>query len=533
MPYADLREYLEVLRQNDLLYTIDRPINKDTELMPLVRWQFRGLPAEERRAFLFKNVTDRSGRRFNGSVAVGVVGSNRIIYSKALECDPANILEHWGRGLAKPIPPEIVRASQAPVKEEIHVGKDLDASGGLEEFPIPISTPGFDPAPFLTAPYWFTKDPETGIRNVGTYRVMIKGPKKTGSRAYDIPTQHITMHWSKCKKLGQKMEAAIVVGAAPIIGVVSTAKIPYEYDEVAVAGGILGEPVKLVKCETIDIEVPATAEIVLEGEMSMDFVEYEGPFGEYTGYIGPRRLGPLFEVKCITHRKSPIYQAFISQFPPSESTPIKSIPLEATLYNLLRKDVGRPVLDVSFHEASGSWEFCVIQMKKTNNSQPWQALSLAAGMEATVAKIIIVVDEDVDPRDPDSVIWALCYGMQPHLDLRVLPGKAMLNDPSGALPEAPFEEQRFPKPTGGSRLLIDATRKWHYPPTSLPEKQYMEKAKLIWEELGLPRLKPKKPWFGTSLGFWFEENRREAELAMEGKHYETGEKLAREGRVKV
>ena len=295
----------------------------------------------------------------------------------------------------------------------------------------------------------------------------------------------------------------------------------------------MGEPIALVPCETIDIEVPSTAEIVIEGELSMDFVEYEGPFGEYTGYIGPRRLGPSFEVKCITHRKSPVYQAFISQFPPSESTTIKAIPLEATLYKLLKKDAGLPVQDVSFHEASGSWEFCVIQMKKQNNAQPWQALGLASGMEATVAKIIIVVDEDVDPRDPDSVIWALCYAMQPHLDIRTLPGKAMLNDPSGAPPEAPFQEQRFPPPRGGSRLLIDATRKWHYPPTSLPKREYMERAKAIWEELGLPPLSPKRPWFGESLGFWTEENEAEAELAILGKHYETGEKLAQKSRVKV
>jgi 4-hydroxy-3-polyprenylbenzoate decarboxylase len=444
------------------------------------------------------------------------------------------ILEKWTQGLENPIEPVIVTSDKAPVKQEIHYADELEGAGkGLEEFPIPISTPGFDPAPFLTSPYWVTKDPETGIRNVGTYRAMIKGTRRTGSRAYDIPTQHITIHWNKWKKLGRPMEAAIVIGGPPIIGIVSAAKIPYGVDEFSVAGGIIKEPIPLVRCETVDLEVPATAEIVIEGELSIDYVEYEGPFGEYTGYIGPRRLGPSFEVKCISHRKSPIYQAFISQFPPSESTTIKSVPLEATLFKLLRNDIGLPVIDVAFHEESGSWEFCVIQLKKSNNSQPWQALSAAAGMEATVAKIIIVVDEDVDPHDPDSVIWALCYAMQPHLDIRILPGKAMLNDPSGAPPEASYEEQRFPKPTGGSRMLIDATRKWAYPPISLPAKEYMENALAIWKELGLPQLKPKKPWFGTSLGYWFEENVLEADLALKGRYYETGEKLAREHRVNV
>ena len=331
MAYQDLREYLAELEKRDLLYKVHRAINKDTELIPLVRWQFRGLPADQRKAFLFDNIVDRNGKPFsNIRVAVGVLGANRDVYSAAMECDKSETHEKWANGLANPLEPVLVDRSQAPCKEEIHMAEELEREGcGLEEFPIPISTPGFDPAPFFTSPYWVTKDPETGIRNVGTYRMMVKGRNKTGSRAHDIPTQHISMHYEKWRKLNKPMEAAVVIGASPIIGLVSAAKMPYEYDEFAVAGGIMGEPIKLVKCETVDLEVPATAEIVLEGELTNDYIEYEGPFGEYTGYMGPRKLGPVFKIKCITHRKQPIYQAFISQFPPSESTTIKAAALES------------------------------------------------------------------------------------------------------------------------------------------------------------------------------------------------------------
>ena len=138
MPYRDLRQYLELLKTKDLLYTVDRAINKDTELMPLVRWQFRGLPPEKRKAFLFKNVVDSSGRRYVSPVAVGVLGANRKIYSAALECDSSAILEHWGRGLERPIPPEIVAAEEAPVKEEIHLRTGRDGEVRIDPHPCDL-----------------------------------------------------------------------------------------------------------------------------------------------------------------------------------------------------------------------------------------------------------------------------------------------------------------------------------------------------------------------------------------------------------
>jgi 3-polyprenyl-4-hydroxybenzoate decarboxylase len=154
-------------------------------------------------------------------------------------------------------------------------------------------------------------------------------------------------------------------------------------------------------------------------------------------------------------------------------------------------------------------------LKKPSQPEAWKALNGAAALMPSNGKIIVAVD--------DGVIWAICYGMQPDRDIRVTPGKAIGLDPSAVPQEARDKLQRPPT----SALMINATRKWDYPPVSLPKQEFMERARKIWEEEGLPPLAPKVPWFGYSLGSWTEEDIEEAELAMKGEYYQTGEKLAK------
>ena len=168
-------------------------------------------------------------------------------------------------------------------------------------------------------------------------------------------------------------------------------------------------------------------------------------------------------------------------------------------------------------------------MKKTNPTQPWQALHAVNAFDPGLCKIIVTVDEDVDPRDPASVNWALSFRMQPHLDVLIAQGKTSNLDPSAAPPGVSTYESRFPKPRGTSAMLIDATRKWDYPPVSLPSKKFMENAKKIWEEENLPKLNPREPWHGYKLGYWPEEFEKEAEDAVNGDYIKTAEKLAKEG----
>ncbi|MBI4334506.1 MAG: UbiD family decarboxylase [Chloroflexi bacterium] len=520
--YKDLRAYIRALEEAGKLVRIKRLVNKDTEMHPLVRWQFRGLPDEQRKAFLFENVTDVKGRKYDIPVLVGAHAASREIYALGMMCRPGEIMARWAESELHPVKPVMVDGG--PVLEEVHKGDSLLEHGGLDEFPVPISTPGFDNAPYLTAANWVSKDPDTGVRNTGNYRAMVKSPTRLGICA--TPSNHFREHWERRRAKGMPLEAAVVIGPSPNVGYVATAKLPYGVDEYDVAGGMAGAPVELVKCLTVNIEVPANAEIVIEGIVPTDCLEREAPFGEYPGYMGSEMLNPFMNVTCIMHRTKPVYNAFISQFPPSESSKLRGIAAESVLFKFLKHDCNIPgVKDVSMHEASGANAYIVIALRKTHPSQAWQALNGASALIPTGGKIIVVVDEDIDPRDADSVNWAMSFRMQPHRDVKIIQGKAPGIDPSAAPPSD--LESRSAAVSGASAMLIDATLKWPYPPISLPKKEFMDSARRMWEEEGLPDLKPRVPWYGYSLGHWTAENDEEARLALQGRHYETGEKLAR------
>lgn len=326
------------------------------------------------------------------------------------------------------------------------------------------------------------------------------------------------------------MQAAIVIGAPPNIGYVSVARLPYEVDEFAVAGGITGEPVELVKCKTVDIEVPAHAEVVIEGEISTHESELEAPFGEATGYIGQREMMPYFTVKCITHRRNPVWLTFSVQLPPSEDHTLRAISHEAILYKQLRYDLNlQHVLAVAMHDVTT--RICVIQMKKIETSEVWRTLeSVSPGRQDP--KIIIAVDEDTNPADFDQVVWSIVLRAQPHRDCRipVITGPSTMDYSLEAPGGAQKRDAQFKGMPQASRLLIDATMKWPYPPVSLPKKQFMEEALQLWKQQGLPPLKLKEPWWGYDLGYWSQEHDNEASLATKGEYYKTGERLAQKRR---
>ncbi len=272
----------------------------------------------------------------------------------------------WDNALENPIPPRLVK--QAPCKENILHGKDVD----ITKLPVPTWTVGEDPAPFFTSPYLITKDPETGVRNVGTYRMQVKGPNKTGLLIGK--RQDMAWHIYKNNALNKPTPLAVVIGADPTIGYVSVSKMSEALDEFAVAGALRGEAVDLVPCETVPLEVPATAEIVLEGEIPPNSVEPEGPFGEYTGYMGPAGNEPFFNIKCMTFRNKPLYQAFISQMPPSESSCIRGVGREWPLFKHLKDTLRLPIRDLRLKEAGGSGAFLVISLKKQFDGQVRQLM---------------------------------------------------------------------------------------------------------------------------------------------------------------
>lgn len=514
-PYADLREYLAMLDARGLLATIAAPVNKDTELVPLVRLQFRGLPAEQRRGFHFTNVTDGRGRAFDGSVAIATFAASREIYDLAVGVagpggaggtGPSTAGQAWARALEHPIEPRLVETG--PCKENVLTGDAL-GDAGVDAFPHPVSTPGFDPAPFLTAGCWVTRDVEDGTYNVGTYRGMIKGPRKIGLQM-DTPSQHIAIHLAKARRAGRTLEVAIVIGVTPAVALSSVQKLPYGFSEYALAGGLMGRPLDVVRAETVDIDVPAHAEIVIEGYIDPEDLEPEGPFGEASGYMGPKTMSPYVHVTAITHRSAPVVQAFISEYPPSESTLMRKIGFENVYTRFLRRSCNiASVTKVTFYESASVNMIIAISLADPTAGQAWQAMYAVAGYEPSMGKVIIALDDDVDPENLESVWWALSYRFQPHRDVKVLEGRVARLDPSA--PNVPGQ----PAPAA-SALLIDATRGGPYPPTSLPSRQRMTEAGALWRELGLPPLTLRAPWFGTEFGAWGEDDRARARRAEAG-----------------
>ncbi|MFC1816833.1 UbiD family decarboxylase domain-containing protein [Thermodesulfobacteriota bacterium] len=293
---------------------------------------------------------------------------------------------------------------------------------------------------------------------------------------------------------------------------------------------------QIVRCKTIDLEVPAYAEMVIEGIVSTDEVEPEAPFGEALGYMGVRENMPYFTVTCITHRKDPIYQAFLSQFPPSESSMIRGIGREASVYKFLKYDCNQPwVLEVAMHESTGSAGLMVIKVAKRGQTDIWRTLDEASKYVADNTpntRFIVAVDEDINARDADALMWATSFRMQPHRDCRI--DTSQVGSPldhSLAHPDETFKKDvPYEDMPTNSRLVMNATMKWPYPPVSLPKKEFMEQALRIWEAEKLPPLKLKEPWWGQNLGYWLPEYEEHAAMAVRGDWEAVGEILAQQRR---
>ncbi len=493
-PPLDFQEHLKRLESAGLLVRIDRAINKDTELHPLVRWQFQGgLAEDERRAFLFTNVVDGSGRRYDVPVAIGALAASARIYAVGMGCPIAEIGDAWLRAIAHPIPPEKVAA--APCQEVVVTGDVLrQANGGLKGLPVPILTPGYDAAPYLTATLCITQDPETGVRNLGTYRAGLKATDRLGVRMASRPGgAGGYVHWQKYRRLKKPMPIAIVVGCAPVVMFTGPQKLPIDCDEMAVAGALAGRAIRIVRCATIDLEVPADAEIVVEGLIDPELLEPEGPFGESHGHVALEGYNMSMQVTAMTRKRAPVYASILSEVTPSESSVMKRVAYEPRYLAHLRDTLAiKGVRRVVLHEAlTNLRKVMFIQFAPgLPRTEIWRALHGAATLQADIGKYVIGVSEDIDPQNPDAVLWSLAYRTNPVEDVHIAPYRSAGHGPKS---EGPSEE---------STMLIDATLKSPDPPISLPKREFMERARALWQELGLPPLKLREPWHGYSLGDW-------------------------------
>jgi UbiD family decarboxylase len=493
-PRLDFQEHLADLEAAGLVERIDTPINKDTELHPLVRWQFvGGVPEDKRKAFIFTNVTDAKGRKYDIPVVVGALSASPEIYAFGMGRKVEEIGQAWMQAINHPIAP--VRVTSAPCQEVVVTGDGLKAPGGLNALPVPVSTPGFDSAPYLTATLCVTRDPETGVQNMGTYRAGLKAADRLAVRmvAREATGAGGFLHWQKYRARKEKMPIAIVIGAAPIVVFTGPQKLAIDLDEMGVAGGLAGEPIRMVKCKTIDLDVPADSEIVIEGLIDCEKLEPEAPFAESNGYVALEAFNMPMDVTAITRKQKPVFCSIISQVTPSESSVIKKVAYEPLFLAHLRDRLAiKGVTRVAMHERLTNLRPVIfIQVTaSTPRTEVWRALHGASSLMSNCGKIVVAVSDDIDPTSVDAVLWSLAYRSNPIQDVQIVPNR-------GGVQGAQYGPRE-----SDSSMLVDATRKRPMAPLALPTREHMEHARELWERLGLHPLTVTSPWHGYHLGDW-------------------------------
>ncbi|MBB42273.1 MAG: carboxylase [Rhodospirillaceae bacterium] len=514
--YPDLHDHIRSLDDAGLLVTVDDPVDKDSEMHALVRWQFvGGLKETERKAFLFRNIKNAQGRSYSLPIVVGALAASQDIYSIGMGVPVDEIGAKWENAIANPISPKKINS---PACQEIVIeGKDLHGAGnGIDALPIPVSTPGFDNAPTLTSTNVITRDPENGTQNMGTYRAALKASDRLVVRmATRVGGAGGYQHYKKYQERGDKeMPVAIVVGCPPCVAFMGPQKLPMDMDEMAVAGGLAGVPVNMANAYSVDLLVPAEAELVIEGFVDTEIVEPEGPFGESHGHVALEEFNMPMRVTAITRRHDAVLTSYISQAAPSESSVIKRVAYEPLFLTHLRDALGiKGVKKVSLHEPlTGLLRVTIITVQSnTPSTEIWRALYGAAYFKGDCSKICIAVNDDIDPDNSDAMFWAMAYRMNPVNDVQTLAHRGQGHGPKR---EHTGEED--------STLLMDATMKSFMPPVALPTREYMEKGLVLWNKLNLPPVRPTPPWFGYSLGDWNSVWEAGAKRAAEGGYLENG-----------
>jgi 4-hydroxy-3-polyprenylbenzoate decarboxylase len=285
-------------------------------------------------------------------------------------------------------------------------------------------------------------------------------------------------------------------------------------------------PIQVVRAKTVDLLVPAEAEIVIEGLIDTTRLEPEGPFGESHGHVALEEFNMPMRVTAITHRRDALVASYLSQVTPSESSAIKRVAYEPMFLAHLNGALGiKGVKRVTLHERMTALRRMTIITvdRNTPRTEVWRALYGATSFKADCGKICIAVNEDIDPDNSDALFWAMAFRMDPSRDLQVLRYRS-----PGHGPEREHEAHDETDAT----LLIDATMKEELPPLALPRREYMQRAMEIWHELDLPRLRPQSPWFGSPEGDWLPQWDEAAARATRGDYLENGrisERLRRGG----
>jgi len=463
MGYKDMREYIKVLEANGKLYRVIRTVDKSWEISCMARWVYQGFSEERRFALLFEDVKDSFM-----PVATGLIGASREVYALAIGTTPDRIHDIWLRALSNPIAPKVVPSG--PVQEVVIPKDQID----LTYLPVPIWTPIKDRKTCITNCV-ITRDGDSGVQNIATYRCQIQSKNKItvntapGRQAY----QNFQTYASK----GAPAPLALAIGCDPSVHVAATAAVPRGLDEIDIAGALKGEPVEVVRGKTVDLFVPAHAEVVVEGFVHPTERMMEESFGEFAGYMGPEAEKVFFEVTAITHRRNPIYYGYSSQYPPSESTTLQGNGNECIIHWQLATRFGeKTVADVAMDQThGGQMGHAIVQMTPLYPGHARKVGRLTA--EIMKVKTVTVVDESIDIRHRQSLDMIWNSLVNPAEDVEIFKSPS----PRGMDPSRDSQGM-------GGRMIIDATHKsgHTYSDVSLPPKECLWKAYESWQAAGLP-----------------------------------------------
>jgi 4-hydroxy-3-polyprenylbenzoate decarboxylase len=480
--FPDIQAFMAELERRKDLARISEPVSPDLEMAAVIDRVCKspgGGPA-----LFFEKPT---GHRM--PVAANLFGSmSRICLALGV-----NHLDELAREIEELTTPPMPRGFLDAIKMMPLVGRLTDLmpktvkdapcqeiirpDGGLDELPI-LKTWPEDGGPFITLPLVITRDPETGMRNIGTYRMQV----------YDRRTT--AMHWQRHKggaqhhrvaeRLGKRLEVAVALGADPVLTYSATAPMPEGLDELMLAGVLGKRRVEMVKCRTIDLEVPANSQIVLEGFVNPGERRREGPFGDHTGLYSLADDFPVFHLTCLTMRKHPVYVTTVVGIPPMEDFYLGKAS-ERIFLPLIRKTLPE-IVDMHFPAAGIFHNLVFVSIDKRYPGHARKIMSAFWGLgQLMFSKCIVVVDKDVDVQNEAEVAWIAGTHVDPARDIEITRG------PVDDLDDAALF------PAFGGKMGIDATRKWPeegvtraFPGKLTTTVAAREKAQRIWEKIKKP-----------------------------------------------
>ncbi len=488
MAYNDLREFITRLEREKELKRIDVGVDVDLEMTEITdRVAKAGGPA-----LLFqKPRSAKDGKDYSVPLLINTLGTKKRV-ELALGVSSLDDVAKRIEGLLAMKPPEGLldkvrmlpkvaelgsffpkTVKNSPVKEII---QREDPS--LAEFPIMKCWPQ-DGGRFITWPMVVTRSPRNGRRNVGCYRMQVYDERTTGMhwQVHKGGAEHF--RWLDRQGKGRRLDVAVAIGADPVTMLSGILPLPEDLDEFLFAGFLRQNPVELVHCETVDLEVPANAEIVLEGYVDLDDIRVEGPFGDHTGFYSLQDNFPALHITCVTRRKNPIYVSTIVGPPPMEDYWM-GFAVERLFLPLMRQQMPE-VVDMHMPAEGVFHNLIIVSIRKSYPGHARKVMNAIWGLPgAMFSKCIVVVDDDVDVHNVREVAWKALNHIDPERDIQFVLGPVDQLEHASRLPNF------------GSKMGIDATRKWAsegfarpWPDEIVMDDETRKRVDVIWKSLGL------------------------------------------------